>query len=182
MSYTVIGLFPTNEMADDASNKLDSAGFGKSDYSVSRFESSGEYNPAADDDYHYAEDEKTSGFWSWLFGEDHADRKRYSYAGTKSNVVTVYTNDLDRAEKARDIMNENGALNVNDFSQNYIKKNYAGHEEFASTDNNMTSAERARILNKARNDLYLNPESRSYQWSRRGMTTDMDSQGNLNNE
>lgn len=169
MSYTVVGLFPTNEMADAASNKLDSAGFEKEDYRVSRYETKGEY----DADYDYEEDEKTSGFWNWLFGDNDKDRKNYSYAGTKSNVVTVYTDDLDRAEKARDIMNDQGAINVSDFAKDrYIT------EEFASPDNNLTESERARIINKAKNDIYFT-EKRTYNVRNRetGMANDMDSLG-----
>ena len=178
MSYTVVGLFPNNEMADTASNKLDNSGFAKSDYSVSKYQHSGEYNADADTNYEYEEDEKTSGFWSWLFGEDDSDRKRYSYAGTKSNVVTVYTDDLDRAEKAREIMNDNGAINVNDFSKGYVENNNASDEEFiAPSSNELNRDERARIINKAKNDLYLNPSDRNYTWRQRGMKDEMDSQG-----
>lgn len=169
MSYTVVGLFPTNEMADDASNRLDSAGFEKEDYKVSRYETNGEY----DADYDYDEDEKTTGFWNSLFGDNDADKKRYSYAGTKSNVVTVYTDDIDRAEKARDIMNDHGAINVSDFT----KERYST-EEFASPDNNLTESERARIINKAKNDVFFN-ETRTYNLRNRGtgMVNDMDSMG-----
>ena len=75
-------------------------------------------------------------------------------------------------------MNDNGALNVSDFSKDYINSRYAGSEEFVSPDNNLTSDERARILNKAKNDIYLSPSDRNYTWRQRGMRTDMDSQGN----
>lgn len=170
MSYTVVGMFPDNEMANTASNKLDNAGFEKEDYTVSKFNRVGDYNQNVG--YDYEEDEKTTGFWGWLFGDDEVERKKYSYAGTKSNLVTVYTNDLDRAEKARDIMNDNGALDVNDFT-----KDYYNTEEFASPDNNLTESERARIINKAKNDLYFTNDDRTYSVRSRGMTNDMDSMG-----
>ena len=169
MSYTVVGMFPTNEAADKASSKLDSAGFGKEDYQISRYTTTGEYTEGSE----YDEDEKTTGFWNWLFGDDDHEKKKYSYAGTKSNIITVYTNTSDRAEKARDIMNDNGAINVNDFSRD----RYMG-EEFASPDNNLTEDERARIITKARNDLYLTSENRSYNFRTRGMSNEMDSAGN----
>ncbi len=111
MSYTVVGLFPNNEMANTASNKLDNAGFEKEDYRVSSYRSEGEYDK---DDYHYEEDEHTTSFWDRLFGDDDYEKKAYSYAGTRSNVVTVYTDDQDRAEKAREIMDEAGATSVDD--------------------------------------------------------------------
>ncbi len=169
MSYTVVGMFPTNEEADKASAKLDNAGFGKQDYQISRYTTTGEYTEGSE----YDEDENTSGFWNWLFGDDENERKKYSYAGTRSNILTVYTNTADRAEKARDIMNENGALNVNDFTRD----RYSG-EEFVSPDNNLTSDERARIIAKAKNNLYMTTDNRTYNFRNRGMTSDMDSAGN----
>lgn len=168
MSYTVVGMFPTNEMADKASSKLDSAGFGKEDYQISRYSTTGEYIEGSE----YDEDEKTSGFWDFLFGDNDTDRKKYSYAGTKSNIITVYTNTSDRAEKARDIMNDAGAINVNDLTRD----RYMG-EEFSSPDNNLTEDERARIIAKAKNNLYLTGENRTYNFRDRGMKNDMDSAG-----
>lgn len=179
MAYTVVGLFPNNEMANTASNKLDNAGFEKENYSVSNYRNTGDYSSDATRDYEYEEDEKTTGFWDWLFGEDETEKRKYSYAGTKSNVVTVYTDDLDRAERAREIMNNNGAIDVNDASKDYISDE---SEEFISSSNNsITETERARILNKARNDIYMSPSERTYSWKRRGMTSDMDSMGNADN-
>ncbi|TXF79437.1 hypothetical protein [Chryseobacterium sp.] len=171
MSYTVVGMFPTTDDADQASNKLDNAGFAKEDYRVSKYSTSGEIS--GEKDFDYEEDEKTTGFWNWLFGDNETDKNRYSYAGTKSNLVTVYTDDLSRAEKAKEIMNDQGAINVNDFT----KERYPA-EEFISPDNNLTADERARIISKAKNDLYLTQEYRSYKVSDKGMTNEMDSQGN----
>lgn len=171
MSYTIVGMFPTNEDADKASNKLDNAGFAKEDYRVSRYSTSG--NHETDAEYDYEEDEKTTGFWNWLFGDDETEKQKYSYAGTKSNLVTVYTEDLDRAEEARDIMNEQGAVNVTEFT-----KDRYNNEEFVSPDNNLTADERARIINKAKNDLYFTEDTRTYSLTNRGMTSEMDSMGN----
>ena len=170
MSYTIVGMFPTSEAADKASNKLDNAGFDKEDYKVSRYSTTGNYNQEAG--YDYDEDEKTSGFWNWLFGEDDSSRKKYSYAATKSNLVTVYTDDAERAEKAREILNEEGALDVNDFT----KDRYTT-EELSSPDNNLTSDEHARIIAKAKNNLYLTDDNRMYSLRDRGMSSDMDSLG-----
>lgn len=173
MAYTVIGMFPNFEDAEKASARLDDHGFSKEDYSVSRYSRS--ENVERDVDYDYEEDENTTGFWSWLFGEDEDNRKRYSYAGTKSNIVTVYTDDIDLAEKARDIMNDMGAINVNDFTKEY----YPEAGEFATPGNNSVDAsERARILNKARNNAYMTGGERRYGIRRRtGIQDTMDSTG-----
>ena len=170
MSYTIVGMFPTTEAADKASHKLDNAGFEKEDYKVSRYSTTGDYDPEFG--YDYEEDEKTTGFWDWLFGDDDSSKNKYSYAATKSNLVTVYTDDADRAERAREILNEEGALDVNDFT----KDRYTT-EEFSSPYNNLTSDERARIINKAKNNLYLTDDYRTYNLRNRGMTNEMDSLG-----
>lgn len=173
MAYTVIGMFPNFEDAEKASNRLDDNGFEKNDYSVSRYNRTTEVD--RDIDYDYDEDENTTGFWSWLFGEDEDNRKRYSYAGTRSNMVTVYTDDVDRAIKARDIMNDMGAINVNDFTKDY----HSEAEEFtAPASNTISESERARIINKARNDAYMPQSERSYGFRRRtGIQDTMDSTG-----
>ncbi|WP_156831987.1 hypothetical protein [Kaistella palustris] len=167
MSYTIVGMFPTPEEADKASDKLDSAGFKKEDYHVSRHNTTGEYDAAKG--YDYEEDKKTGEFWNWLFGDDEDDKNRYSYAGTKSNLVTVYTDDLDRAEKARDIMNDQGAINVNDFTKDRYESN-----------TKVSAEEKARIIAKAKNNLYFTEETRNYKTRPRGMDSDMDSQGDNN--
>ena len=168
MAYTVVGMFPTNEAADRATRELDSAGFGKENYSVSRYSTSGEYDPVLG--YDYEEDEKTGGFWNWLFGDDDKSRNKYSYAGTKSNVVTVYADSEDNAEKARDIMNQSGALDVND-----ITKDRYG--ESTTADTSLSEKERARIISKAKNNLYLTGDTRNYSIRTRGMSNEMDSLG-----
>ena len=70
-------------------------------------------------------------------------------------------------------MNDQGAININDFT-----KNRYNNEEFVSPINNLTADERARIINKAKNDLYFTEDTRTYSLTNRGMTSDMDSMGN----
>lgn len=169
MSYTIVGMFPTATNADQASSKLDSAGFSKENYSVSRYTTDGEYDPNTN--HSFQEDEKTSGFWDWLFGENEEERGKYSYAGTRSNIVTVYTDDLDSAQKAREILNNQGAINVNDFTKDKFPANEATHNSGLPED------QYARIIAKAKNDVYLTDENRVYTVKREGMESDMDSQG-----
>ena len=116
MSYTIVGMFPNNEDLDTVANQLNIAGFPAEDYHVSRYSTSALENQTSRN-YDFKEDEKTTGFWNWLFGDNEDDRSKYSYAGSKSNIVTVYTDDMDRAEKARQIMDYAGAINVNEFTK-----------------------------------------------------------------
>lgn len=173
MSYTVVGMFPSNDDAARASEKLDNNGFAKEDYSVSNYRRNEEIDN--DVDYEYDEDANTTGFWESLFSDNEDEKRRYSYAGTKSNVVTVYTDDSDRAEEARDIMNDMGAINVIDYTKDY----YPQTEEFINEGSsaNISADERARIIAKARSGAYLDSD-RSYTFRRRdGINDPMDSQG-----
>lgn len=175
MSYTIVGMFPSNEDAAKASERLDSSGFKKEDYSVSNYNRSNEIEN--DLDYEFEEDQKTSSFWNWLFGDNNEDKKRYSYAGTKSNIVTVYTDDKDRAIEAQDIMNGMGAVNVGDFTEDYYPKNE--ELELESEYENVSKDKRARIIAKAKSDVYLE-NNRSYNWKKRdGIKDTMDSQGDI---
>lgn len=170
MAYTVVGMYPNIEAANQASELLSQAGFAQDDYSVSGYTATGETDL---DDYDYIEDEKTSGFWSWLFGDDENERKKYSYAGTKSNLVTVYAENADRAQEAKRILDGSGAINI-DETVNFEHRTEAGEPAYASLDEET----RSRIINKAKNDLYLLDTDRNYTFRRRGMTDDMDSLGN----
>lgn len=169
MSYTIVGMFPTATEADQATNKLDSAGYAKDDYTVSRHNSVEDFEPNTNSTFQ--EDEKTSGFWNWLFGEDEIEKGKYSYAGTRSNIVTVYTDELEKAQEARSILNNNGAINVNDFTREQFPTSDSTH------DSGLQEDQYARIIAKAKNDLYLTDDSRVEVVKREGMETKMDSQG-----
>ncbi|MGZ5285423.1 MAG: hypothetical protein ACXWB4_07195, partial [Kaistella sp.] len=71
----------------------------------------------------------------------------------------------------RDIMNEQGALDVNDIT----KDRYTTEQN--SDKNNLSQKERARIINKAKNGLYLTDDTRNYSFRNRGMSNEMDSLG-----
>ncbi len=175
MSYTIVGMFPSNEDAAKASERLDSSGFKKEDYSVSNYNRSNEIEN--DSDYEFEEDQKTSSFWNWLFGDNNEVKKRYSYAGTKSNIVTVYTDDKDRAIEAQDIMNGMGAVNVGDFTEDYYPKNE--ELELEPEYENVSKDQRARIIAKAKSDIYLE-SNRTYGSKKRdGINDTMDSQGDI---
>lgn len=175
MAYTIVGMFPNKEEARIAQNQLSNEGFHEENYRVSDYRHEGDLDEKYERNFEYEEDEKTTGFWDWLFGEDEDEKERYSYAGSRNNMITVYADNLEQANKARDIMNEVGAINVNEFYEDYFRKN----QRTSTTDNDISEEKRARIIAKAKNNLYFTDETRNYKWRRgEGMTTDMDSMGN----
>ncbi|QOW09973.1 hypothetical protein Q73A0000_06160 [Kaistella flava (ex Peng et al. 2021)] len=172
MSYTIVGMFPNHEDADKVADQLDNAGFPKEDYIVSRYSTTG-LDDKTSSNYQFKEDEKTSGFWQWLFGDSEDEKKKYSYAATKSNIVTVYTDDIDRAEKAKEIMNDQGAININEFTKDRYPEPTVKH-------NDLSEAQYARIISKAKNNLYFTDSTRFYDTASDGMESDMDSEGHRN--
>ncbi|WP_417431440.1 hypothetical protein [Halpernia sp.] len=177
MSYTIVGMFPKHEKAENALAKLNEEGFTSEDYHISKFSRNGDLDAedySADDHphFHYNEDEKTSGFWNWLFGDEEHSKKKYSYAATKNNIVTVFADTLENAEKAKNILNNEGAINVHNETKDYMMRNSGENKSKYELSEN----ERARIINKAKNNLYFTNE-RSYTVKNEGMDNDMDSQG-----
>lgn len=169
MSYTIVGMFPNNEDLERVDVQLHSAGFPKEDYIISRY-STTPMDEKTSDDHQLKADDKISGFWSWLFGDNEEEKNKYSYAGTKSNIVTVYTDDMQRAETARKIMNDEGAININEFTkERYPKTSVKNHD--------LSEAQRARIISKAKNNLYFTDATRFYNADSDGMESDMDSEG-----
>lgn len=114
MNYTVVGFFNDQSNAIKATKKLNDKGFSDNDVDLSPYRTEGEY---MDDDYDYKEEEKTTGFWASLFGGDDDDdnrRDRYSRVGARSHVITVHVTDKDQADKAVDILDDCGALDVSE--------------------------------------------------------------------
>lgn len=120
MNYTVVGFFNEKDEAQKALRKLTDDGFAKNQVDLSPFKTQGEYK---EKDYDYDEEKNTSGFWDWLFGDDDDDRERYSRMGSRTNVVTVYAADKNGAKKAASILDDCGALDVDDNDKNYRNPN-----------------------------------------------------------
>ena len=123
MAQTVIGLFDSASEAQQAVQKLMAAGFVQSNVDVAAQDARNAQHltgaagsagrPAgADDD----SQDGISRFFSNLFGgDDNADTRAYTSAtrGGRS-VVTVHAASADEAERARDLLDDNGAIDVHD--------------------------------------------------------------------
>jgi uncharacterized protein (TIGR02271 family) len=114
MNYTIVGMFNDKNDAETASKKLSNDGFSDSNVDVSHFKTQGDYK---NDDYHYNEDKNTSEFWNWLFADDDDNRERHSRVGARTNVLTVHAKDRKEAEKATRIMDNCGAVDVDEYDR-----------------------------------------------------------------
>ncbi|WP_128545242.1 YsnF/AvaK domain-containing protein [Larkinella soli] len=127
MAQTVIGLFDNEAEARQAVQQLVSNGFTHDDIDISTENSTtsgtvSERRTDRDDDNDSFGD-SIGNFFSSLFGSnDEADR--YSEVARRlRSLVTVYTDSAEEAERAADILDDAGAVNVDERAQQY---GYAG--------------------------------------------------------
>lgn len=159
MAYTVISLYPESVDLDQVKKELENKGFDANNINISKYTIDGE---VAED---YDEDEKTAGFWDFLFGET-LFRNTYKKAATHNNTVTVYAEDLDVARKAKIAMDELGAIDINKY-----------HKDFIDNEYQISDQDEARIIAKARHNVYFLDGTRTYKPNSRGKVHRMDYTG-----
>ncbi|PZU88178.1 MAG: hypothetical protein DI529_05925 [Chryseobacterium sp.] len=161
MSYTVFGLFPNEKEYNEVLTQLENAGF--YDYTISHSEKEALENI----------DNKKKGFWHWLFDNNTLEQDRYEYASIDSDTITVYVDNEDDANAVKNILDKNGAIDIEEKTRNYISKKYTQSEnEYPISEN-----KRARIIAKAKNNLYFTDDRQPATTIERGMTDEMDSMG-----
>jgi len=117
MNQTVIGLFNKSSDAQQAMDRLISNGFTRDDVdisvsSVSSSNTNFNLDNDADDDRH---ESGVARFFRNLFGDDDDDAGRYSRAANSGKtIVTVHAQSRDQAERAADILDDCGAVDVDD--------------------------------------------------------------------
>jgi uncharacterized protein (TIGR02271 family) len=117
MRQTVIGLFNKSSDAQQAVQRLLSNGFTNDNVDVSLStvsNSSSNTNFNLDDDDRVELESGISRFFKNLFGDDDDDASRYSRASRGKSIVTVHAMSEDEADKASDILDDCGAVDVDD--------------------------------------------------------------------
>ena len=147
-NQTVVGIFDNASEAQKAVNDLVSAGFTRSNIDVSaqtgtysddtyntgttgtmntgdavvpdrHRNTSGTYSEEVADDTKDVGD-SISDFFSNLFGEDDDDNhRRYADVARRGSIVTVHAQSEDEAERAADILDDNGAVDVDERAAEY---------------------------------------------------------------
>ena len=120
MTQTIVGLFDQPADAQNAVQELMSKGFTKDniDISTGPGTATGSTNFDSDTIEH---ESGVKGFFKNLFGSDDDNIERYSTVASRSNnsIVTVYAQSADEAEKAADILDDYGAVNVDEKANEY---------------------------------------------------------------
>lgn len=133
MAQTVIGIFDDASEAQTAIQELMEAGFSRNNIDLSTQNASDTTNANASAEYRTDADGKREkeggimGFFSSLFGDDDTDnRDRYSTVGERHSILTVHAQSEDEAERAADILDDAGAIDVNERAEQYQSNTYAG--------------------------------------------------------
>jgi len=126
MRQTVIGLFNKSSDAQQAVQRLLSNGFTNDNVDISLStagNTTGTTNFDLDNDKRsYDHDEHESGisrFFKNLFGDDDNDADRYSKASRGKSIVTVHAMSDDEASRASDILDDAGAVDVDENANDY---------------------------------------------------------------
>ena len=125
MAQTVIGFFDNTTEAQEAMRRLISAGFRHDDVDISAQSATGSAGTSRDS---RREDEDTgdsiSRFFKSLFDSDD-DVNSYSEVARRSgSIVTVHAQSGEQAERAADILDDSGAVDVDERAAQY---GYAGN-------------------------------------------------------
>lgn len=122
MANTVIGLFEDAGDAQKAVQKLVEKGFSRDDIDLtSTGYSAGTDDSAARGDTHEGFGDKVENFFSSLFGDDNREESgRYTEAMRRgSTLLTVHGVSSDRAEMAAHILDDCGAIDVDERAAQY---------------------------------------------------------------
>jgi len=170
MAHTVVGFFDDATEAQEAVVKLTKYGIDRERVDVSN-SSSGNSSYTSNDnrtgDYRSTDDrEHESGitrFFRNLFGDNDNDADKYSRVASRAqSIVTVHANSRDEAEQAADILDDCGAVNVDERAAQYgysgsgsdRSANYVGNTDNLDTDNyRNTDDNRTEKLDVIREDL-----------------------------
>jgi len=116
MSHTVVGVFSYTSEAQEAKQYLESHGFNSSDIDIATngTGTTGETTRDNDEDF----GDKIGNFFSNLFGSDDDNdvRSKYTNAGRKGTIVTVHARSTYDAQRAAEILDNYGAVDVNEWS------------------------------------------------------------------
>jgi len=115
MAQTVIGIFESSSKAQDAVQELLQSGITRDRVDVSTGNSGSSYSSAATTDEENNHESGISKFFRNLFGGDDDDADKYTHvASNAQSIVTVHAESSDEAERVADILDDNGAVDVDE--------------------------------------------------------------------
>jgi len=127
MAHTVVGFFDNASDAQDAVIKLTKYGINRERVDVSNSGTGNVTNTGTDTRYTDSRSDNDrdhengiTRFFKNLFGDDDNDADKYSRVASKAqSIVTVHANSSEEAEQAADILDDCGAVNVDERAAEY---------------------------------------------------------------
>lgn len=148
MGQTVIGFFKDSSDANKAVSQLESKGISRQQVDVSR----GQYLDATAD-REGRNTNKITDFFNKLFGHDSDDAKRYSTIGQSDvSIVTVHAASHDMAEDIADILDDCGALDVDEHASRSGQTGSTRTERMSDTGSDQGSIRRSEDRIEERSD------------------------------
>ena len=138
MTHTVVGLFNNRNDAQTAMRELVEAGFIQENLDLSnrRIDDANDNYSETNTTDNQGIGDKISNFFSSLFGDDETTARNYTNAAYDADaILTVQADSNERAEAARDILDRNGAMDVDENDAQYgatygsetdLRENYSG--------------------------------------------------------
>jgi len=112
MSNTVVGIFEYESDGQRAQNYLLSKGFADGDVDIKTASYTSDSTTTEDRDSDFGD--RVGNFFKNLFDDDEEESRRYSEAGRRGTIVTVHARSLEEAEVAAAILDQYGAIDVNE--------------------------------------------------------------------
>lgn len=140
MTHTIIGLFDSKTEAQAAMRDLVAAGFAEEniDFSNRRYAETTTGANASTSDASVDNGGGIGGFFKSLFGDDSDDARSYTDAASDADaILTVQTDSAERARQIADILDRNGAIDVDERNSQY-QATYAQSGGTATTNQTTT--------------------------------------------
>ena len=127
MTHTVVGLFDDREEAQEAMDELMENGFMQEDIDLSNRRIAGNIDDDSITNEGMGIGDRISNFFNSLFGDDEETTRNYTYAANEAEaILTVHADSQERAEQARDIMDDAGAVDVDQRGAQYAAQYGSG--------------------------------------------------------
>ena len=118
MAQTVVGIFDNYTEAQQALQQLISSGISEDRIDITTPDTSGTSTTGGYSNYDNDND-GISNFFSNLFGGDEDNARRYTEVGRRGSIISVHAHSAQEAESAARILDQYGAVDVDERSQQY---------------------------------------------------------------
>lgn len=123
MTQTVIGIFDSPSEAQTAVTQLTNSGFTRGDIDIASRNTSTDTGATTDTAYQEEDRDSIGDFFKSLFGsdddDDYSNSRRYSEVAKRGTIVTVHARSSEEASRAADILDEYGAVDIDERASQY---------------------------------------------------------------